>query len=216
MEKVNDLFLRATKEKFRFPYMGQISTEDLWDLSIENLDSIYGKLDEDLARLTTKTLIKDKKTNIEKELEDKIEIVKFIVEFKQAEIEAAKEKAMKSVKKQKILALIHEKENETLKEKSVDELKEMYDVNYYEVIPNKDFTNLSFTPKNDIEKIIRIIPIKENNKFKSNKLKLGIITINLSNIKGINEDLLYEKIIKKKRQILVTFYILLFIYSIKH
>ena len=113
MEKVNDLFLRATKEKFRFPYMGQISTEDLWDLSIENLDSIYGKLDEDLARLTTKTLIKDKKTNIEKELEDKIEIVKFIVEFKQAEIEAAKEKAMKSVKKQKILALIHEKENET-------------------------------------------------------------------------------------------------------
>ena len=101
-------------------------------------------------------------------------------------------------------------------ENYVNKLKEMYDVNYYEVIPNKDFTNLSFTPKNDIEKIIRIIPIKENNKFKSNKLKLGIITINLSNIKGINEDLLYEKIIKKKRQILVTFYILLFIYSIKH
>lgn len=127
MEKINELFLKATKEKFRFPYMGQISTEDLWDLSIENLDSIYGKLDEDLTRLTTKTLIKDKKTNIEKELEDKIEIVKFIVEFKQAEIETAKENAMKSVKKQKILALIHEKENETLKEKSVDELKEMYD-----------------------------------------------------------------------------------------
>ena len=29
MEKVNELFLKATKEKFRFPYMGQISTEDL-------------------------------------------------------------------------------------------------------------------------------------------------------------------------------------------
>ena len=48
----------------------------------------------------------------------------------------------------------------------------MYDVNYYEVKPNKDFTNLSFTPKNDIEKIIRIIPIKDNDKFKSNKLEL--------------------------------------------
>ena len=41
----------------------------------------------------------------------------------------------------------------------VNKLKEMYDVNYYEVKPNKDFTNLSFTPKNDIEKIIRIIII---------------------------------------------------------
>ena len=54
-------------------------------------------------------------------------------------------------------------------ENYVNKLKEMYDVNYYEVIPNKDFTNLSFTPKNDIEKIIRIIPIKDNHKFKSNK-----------------------------------------------
>ena len=36
----------------------------------------------------------------------------------------------------------------------------MYDVNYYEVIPNKDFINLSFTPKNDI---------KKNNKNNANK-----------------------------------------------
>ncbi len=62
----------------------------------------------------------------------------------------------------------------------------MDDVNYYEVIPNKYFTNLSFTPKNDIEKIIRIIPIKDDDKFKNSQLKLGVITINLSNIKGIN------------------------------
>ena len=33
-------------------------------------------------------------------------------------------------------------------------------------------------------KIIRIIPIKDNDKFKSNKLELGIITINLSKIKS--------------------------------
>ena len=57
-------------------------------------------------------------------------------------------------------------------ENYVNKLKEMYDVNYYEVKPNKDFTNLSFTPKNDIEKIIRIIFIKDNDKFKSNKLEL--------------------------------------------
>ena len=79
-------------------------------------------------------------------------------------------------------------------ENYVNNLKEMYDVNYYEVIPNKDFTNLSFTLKNDIEKIIRIIPIKDGDKFKNSQLKFGVITINLSNIKGIN---CYNNIFKK-------------------
>ena len=65
-----------------------------------------------------------------------------------------------------------------------------------EVKPNKDFTNLSFTPKNDIEKIIRIIPIKDNDKFKSNKLELGVITINLSNIRSTDGTQLYRNIFK--------------------
>ena len=87
-----------------------------------------------------------------------------------------------------------------LKQKNyVNKLKEMYDVNYYEVIPNKDFANLSFTPKNDIEKIIRIIPIKDNDKFKSNKLKLGVITINLSNIKRTDGTQLYKNIFKTSK-----------------
>ena len=80
-----------------------------------------------------------------------------------------------------------------------NKLKEMYSVNYYEVIPNKDFTNLSFTPKNDIEKIIRIIPIKDNDKYKSNKLELRVITINLSNIKSTDGTQLYKNIFKTSR-----------------
>ncbi len=77
----------------------------------------------------------------------------------------------------------------------------MYDVNYYEFIPNDDFTNLSFSPKNEIEKIIRVIPIKDNDRFKSDQLKLGIITINLSNIKGIDGTPLYESIFKTSKVI---------------
>ena len=42
--------------------------------------------------------------------------------------------------------------------------------------------------------LIRIIPIKDNNRFKSNQLELAIITINLSNIKGINGAPLYKQI----------------------
>lgn len=75
----------------------------------------------------------------------------------------------------------------------------MYDVNYYAVKLNKDFTNLSFKPKNDIEKIIRIIPIKDNDKFKSNKLELGAITINLSNIRSTDGTQLYKNIFKTSK-----------------
>lgn len=80
-----------------------------------------------------------------------------------------------------------------------NKLKEIYDVNYYEVMPNKNFTNLSFMPKNDIEKIIRIIPIKDNDKFKSNKLELRVITINLSNIKSTEGTQLYKNIFKTSK-----------------
>ena len=88
---------------------------------------------------------------------------------------------------------------ETKELKISDKLKEMYDVNYYEIKPNKDFTNLSFTPKNDIEKIIRIIPIKDNDKFKNNKLELEVITINLSNIRSTDGTQLYKNIFKTSK-----------------
>ena len=34
------MFEIATQKKFRFPFKGQISTEDLWDLTADQLDSI--------------------------------------------------------------------------------------------------------------------------------------------------------------------------------
>ena len=89
----------------------------------------------------------------------------------------------------------------------INNLKEMYDVNYYEVISNKDFTNLSFTPKNEIEKIIRIIPIKDNDKFKSNKLELGIITINLSSVRSTTGTQLYINIYTNLNYYLYSCYI---------
>ena len=47
--------------------------------------------------------------------------------------------------------------------------------------------------------LIRIIPIKDNDKFKSNKLKLGVITINLSNIRSTDGTQLYKNIFKTSK-----------------
>ena len=50
-----------------------------------------------------------------------------------------------------------------------------------------------------ISLLLRIIPIKDNDRFKSNQLELGIITINLSNIKGISDTPLYKNIFKTSK-----------------
>lgn len=65
---------------------------------------------------------------------------------------------------------------------------------------SKQYESLNFTQNNDIEKIIRIIPIRDNDKFKNNKLELGIITLNLSNVKGIDGTPLYKNIFKTSNE----------------
>ena len=47
--------------------------------------------------------------------------------------------------------------------------------------------------------LIRIISIKDNDKFKSNKLKLGIVSINLSNIRKPDGTQLYKNIFKTSK-----------------
>ena len=75
-----------------------------------------------------------------------------------------------------------------------NKLKELYDVNYYEIIPNDNFDNMYFDSNNDIEKIIRIIPIQDN-KFNKDKLEFGVITVNLSNILNEKGEQIYKGII---------------------
>ena len=47
--------------------------------------------------------------------------------------------------------------------------------------------------------LIRIIPIKDNDKFKSNKLELEIITINLSNITSPDGTQLHKNTFKTSK-----------------
>jgi hypothetical protein len=120
MEK---LFESATRNKFRFGYRGLISTEDLWDLNVEELDSIYKNLMADKKDSETESLLSKKKTN--SILETKIEIVKYIFGVKVDEAKAAELKAENAAKKQKILAILARKQDAELEEKSAEELKSL-------------------------------------------------------------------------------------------
>ncbi len=119
-----NIFETATKEKYRFPYKGMISVEDLWDLSPAQLDGIYKTLNAE-KKTTEEDSLLGQRSKAEQELLTKIELVKYIFAAKQAEIEARKQKTANDEKKRRIMELIASKEDAALGEKSVDDLKQM-------------------------------------------------------------------------------------------
>ena len=89
------IFEFAARNKIRFPYKGLITVEDLWDLSLTNLDSIYKTLNKQVKQSEEESLL-NTKASVDTELEVQIAIVKHIVSVKLAEKEAA-EKASASI-----------------------------------------------------------------------------------------------------------------------
>lgn len=52
------LFETATRNKMRFPFRGMISVEDLWDLSLTNLDSVFKTLNAEAKNQKKKVFLK--------------------------------------------------------------------------------------------------------------------------------------------------------------
>lgn len=121
-----NIFEYAVRNKVRFPFKGLISVEDLWDLSLANLDSIYKTLNQKVKQTKEESLLSTK-TSVDTEFEVQIDIVKYIVAVKLAEKEASEMARAKREQKQKIMSIIATKENEALQNSSVEELKKMLD-----------------------------------------------------------------------------------------
>ena len=123
---VENIFEFASRNKVRFPFKGMISVEDLWDLSLTNLDSIYKTLNKQVKQSEEESLLSTK-ASVDTELEVQIAIVKHIVSVKLAEKEAAEKASVKKAQKQKIMSIIATKENEALQNSSIDDLRKMLD-----------------------------------------------------------------------------------------
>ena len=123
---VENIFEYATREALRFPYKGMQSVEDLWQLSVKELDSIYKTLNKQVKQSEEESLLTTK-SNVDTELEVQIAIVKHIVSVKLAEKEAAEKASVKKAQKQKIMSIIATKQDEALQNSSIDDLKKMLD-----------------------------------------------------------------------------------------
>ena len=110
----NDLFEIAARKKYRFPFNGQISAEDLWDLTPAQLDRVFKTLKKDQKTSEEESLM-NTKTSEDATLDNKIELVKYIFETKQAEKLAAEQKAQENARKARIREIIADKKDEALK-----------------------------------------------------------------------------------------------------
>lgn len=117
-------FVMATREKFRFPFNGMISVEDLWDLTPAQLDRVYKALKKEEKASNEESLMA---TRTEEDTVNavKIDIVKYIFETKRLEKEAAKERAEIEAKKKHIRELIAAKKDKQLEELSIEDLEKM-------------------------------------------------------------------------------------------
>lgn len=116
------MFEKAARMKLRFPFRGQASVEDLWDLTVFQLDEIYKNLNGQLKAQDGNSLL-DEKDDTGNVLQLQVDIVKHIVSVKLAEREAAEKRAERKARKQQILGIIKEKQNAALYDMPLEELK---------------------------------------------------------------------------------------------
>lgn len=132
--ETNNMFEQATRKKLRFETSkGYLTVEELWDLpltsnrqGIPNLNDIAKSLnraiketenEEDFVHPTT--------TTASTTLHLAFDIVKHVIAIRMAENEEAKTAAEKKAKKQRLMELIEQKQDEKLKGSSLEELQEM-------------------------------------------------------------------------------------------
>ena len=119
MEK--NLFEIAARRKYRFPYRGQVSAEDLWDISVTGLDGIFKTLNSAVKAKSEESLLD--KSSEDEDLENKIDIIRYIVSVKLTEKKERESAAAKKELKQKLLEIKARREDAALESLTPEELE---------------------------------------------------------------------------------------------
>jgi hypothetical protein len=117
------IFELATRKKFRFKMdKGFVTTEDLWDLKLEDLNRIAVSLNKQIKESSDESFIKTK-SSADKDLQAHFDVVKHIIDVKLAEKEAKLVAIEREEKRERLRDLIAKKELSALESKTLDELR---------------------------------------------------------------------------------------------
>ena len=117
------MYKKASKLKLRFATAkGNLTVEDLWQLSLSSLDIIAVALDEELSKSPKKSFIST--TSPENEvLQVKLNIVCDIITDKMAEKTEREQAKTKQAEKSRLLDILSRKQSESLENLSEEELQ---------------------------------------------------------------------------------------------
>lgn len=125
---MNNILETAIREKYRFPTntIGAISTEQLYDLPLESvtkasLDKVAINIHEEIEKLGKKSFVNKNKKD--QTLENKMNIVKHIIELKIDEAKTERKAKENANRKEVLMDVIAEKQTDALKERSIKDLQ---------------------------------------------------------------------------------------------
>lgn len=124
-----NIFEYATRSKLRFASSrGELTTEQLWDVPLRssdgfNLNAVAKATNEAVKVLNEENFVEATRTTAHTRVETAFEVVKHIIDVKLADENAAKKRADNKLKREKLLAVLAEKQDGKLSEMSERELK---------------------------------------------------------------------------------------------
>lgn len=132
VKNMANIWFNAFLEKYRFTTAkGVLSTEDLFDLKMKDLDKLYQDLSMSIDELKGNSLF-DNEENVEKmnaikALTDKKNIVEAIFNYHKAQQEAAQKLAKTKAMKDELNEVIAQKQKDELASMDIEQLKEIRD-----------------------------------------------------------------------------------------
>ena len=130
-----DLFFKAAKEKWRFATpKGVLSVEDLFDLPLESknattvsLNSIAIELYKESQSNEPISFVRSQFSTAENEAKTRLDLVKSVIEYRQAAIDARAREVAQQRKIQELKEILADKESSELRNKSPEEIRAMLD-----------------------------------------------------------------------------------------
>lgn len=129
--QTSNMFEIATRQKLRFASSrGELTAEQLWDVPLRartgddfNLDSVAKAANKVLKGLTEESFVSTERTPAVAKAETALELIKYVIATKLDEEKAAAKRAENKVEREKLLAILAEKQAGKLSELSEKEIQ---------------------------------------------------------------------------------------------
>lgn len=118
-----NIFEAATKQKLRFSTpRGMVNVEDLWDMNLKDLDDTARLINKKLKESNEESFITRKSTG-DKRAQLQLDVVVSVIKTKIQEDEKRLNAAQRKLKREQILKLMSEKQDDAMKRKSLASLE---------------------------------------------------------------------------------------------